>query len=119
MKKSIAVCLIAAMITGCAGARYRPIVDGNGGAQYESDLAACQAYAGHRPDAGTSAVAGAVVGAGIGLLFAIASGGRGFRNAAAGVGAVSGGLSAGAAAEGNQRAIIQRCMAGRGYRVLD
>lgn len=113
----------AALLAGCAtapgGAHYAPMVDtGQRIGEYSADLAECQQYAQRAAGAGNGAVAGAVGGAiVVGLLSAILGGGGHGRWAAAG--AVSGGLSGAAAGEAHQRAVVSRCMAGRGYTVLD
>lgn len=126
MKRAATLPFIAAalLLAGCAtapsGADYRPMVDLRGAqsASYEADLADCQAYARRVAGAGEGAVAGAVGGAVvIGLLSAILGGGGHGRWAAAG--AVSGAVSGAAAGEGNQRAVISKCLAGRGYSVLN
>lgn len=124
--KKIIYATLAAFLTlsvgGCAntGANYRPIVDNKGVDlnRYESDLRECQSYATQTASAGESAAAGAAAGAILGAVLAAAAG-RGYsRSSTAGVGAVSGAVGAGAEGERNQRNIINRCLAGRGYRVL-
>lgn len=112
----------AALLAGCAGtgAGHQPLVDLRPGqAQtYAADLVDCQAYAHQVAGAGDGAAAGAVGGAIVmGVLSAILGGGGHGRWAAAG--AVSGGLSGAAAGEANQRAVVVRCMSGRGYTVLN
>lgn len=114
---------IAMSLGGCAatsGANYRPIVDNKGVDMnlYESDLRECQNYATQTASAGESAAAGAVAGALLGAVLAAAAGSRYSRSSTAGVGAVSGAAGAGVEGEKNQRNIINRCLAGRGYRVL-
>jgi len=104
------------------GPNYRPVVDlrqGQTPEQFEAELQHCQRLAAQTPGAGQSAAEGAAVGALIfGALSALA-GGRGNNNlAAAGVGALSAGTYAGAQGEAQQRAIVVRCLAGRGYSVL-
>lgn len=112
----------AALLAGCAtapgGANYAPMVDtGHRIGVYEQDLAECQSYAQRVAGAGEGAAAGAVGGAIVmGLLSAVLGGGGHGRWAAAG--AISGGLSGAAAGEANQRAVVVRCMSGRGYQVL-
>lgn len=124
MKHAISAMVVALLLVGCAtpytGANYRPMVDlrEGQGENYERDLADCQAYAASRPGAGAGAAGGAIAGALIGVVFGAIVGG-GIRNEMAGIGAVSGGLQGAAAGEGSQRNIIRRCMAGRGYSVLD
>lgn len=116
--------LILALLGACAtrpmGENYRPIVDLKGAdtPRYESDLNDCQAYARQTAGATEQAATGALAGAIFGTLLAAAAG-RGYsRNQHAAVGAVVG--AAGGAVEGerDQRAIIVRCLSGRGYNVL-
>ena len=120
--KAVAAALAAALLAGCAtapgGANYAPIVEtGHRIGVYEQDLAECQQYAQRAAGAGDGAVAGAVGGAIVmGVLSAILGGGGHGRWAAAG--AVAGGLQGAGAGEANQRAVVVRCMSGRGYQVL-
>ena len=121
--KAVAAALAAALLAGCAtapgGANYAPMVDtGHRIGVYEQDLAECQQYAQRAAGAGDGAVAGAVGGAIVlGVLSAILGGGGHGRWAAAG--AVAGGLQGAGAGEANQRAVVVRCMSGRGYSTLD
>jgi outer membrane lipoprotein SlyB len=120
---AIAALCAASLLAGCAGPsgpNYRPIVDTRGVDfnRYENDLRDCQGYATQTAGAADSAVAGALAGAVLGGVLAAAAG-RGYsRSSTASVGAVTGAVSAGAQGETNQRNIIRRCMAGRGYNVL-
>ena len=124
MNKTITAAMVVALLAGCAtssrgtGAQYSPIVDRPGPA-YQQDLSECQAHANKVMDAADGAAAGAVAGAIFGaLLMAAAGGNNADQKAGAWMGALSGGTSAAAAAEGGQRGIITRCLAGRGYVVL-
>jgi hypothetical protein len=132
MRKTIATITAAAVLAGCAtapgqirggyGASWEPVVDVRAGqqAQYPSDLAECQQHANRVMSAGDAAVSGAVAGAIFGALLGAVAGGNGrFNGRMAGVGALSGGVGAAANAEGGQRGIISRCLAGRGYSVLN
>lgn len=118
----IAALAAGLILTGCAttpgGANYRPMIDsGHRLGDYDADLRECQAYAASGAGSGDGAAAGAVGGAVVmGLLSAILGGGGHGRWAA--VGAVVGGLQGAAAGEAGQRAVVTRCMAGRGYNVL-
>ncbi len=109
----------ALALTGCAnlGAKYVPLVDmqGRDQAQFAADVAQCQDYAAKRINAEHFAIAGAIATGLLGALLAP----RGYRNEVAGRAAVIG--AAGGAGEGigTQQGIIQRCMAGRGYVVLN
>lgn len=121
--RAVATVVIVALLAGCAtgrgaGAQYSPIVD-RPGPNYANDLSDCQAHATKVLSAADGAAAGAIAGAIFGALMMAAAGGGGRdQKAGAWVGALSGGTSAAAAAEGGQRGIITRCLAGRGYVVL-
>lgn len=114
---------ILALLSGCAattGANYRPIIDSKNVDfnRYESDLRECQSFATQTASAAQSAAAGAIAGAVLGAALAAAAGGGYSRTSTARVGAVSGAVGAGVEGERNQRTIINRCLAGRGYSVL-
>lgn len=124
MTRKIIISILASaiLLEGCAG--YRPIVDmqGRDQANYESDVTQCQQYAEQvapENEALWGAILGAALGAGFGALTGSYFGDAGY---GAGVGASSGALYGGVAGTANaasdQRAIIQRCMAGRGWNVL-
>ena len=121
--RTLTAIVAIAMLAGCAtsrgtGANYNPIVD-RPGPNYQVDLEQCQAHATKVLSAADGAAAGAVAGAIFGaLLMAAAGGGGRDQRSGAWVGALSGGTSAAAQAEGGQRGIITRCLAGRGYNVL-
>lgn len=121
--KTIAAAAAIALLAGCAtspgGANYAPMVDtGHRIGVYEQDLADCQQYAQRTASASDGAAAGAVGGAIVmGLLSAVLGGGGHGRWAAAG--AVAGGLQGAGAGEANQRAVVVRCMSGRGYSTLN
>lgn len=130
MGKIIAGGLALAMLGGCAtshpgggtGAQWEPVVDVRAGQQgaYPTDLYECQQHANRVMSAHQAAVGGAVAGAIFGVLLGAVAGGNGrFNGRMAGVGALSGGVGAAASAEGGQRGIISRCLAGRGYSVLN
>ena len=115
------IAIAVAILTGCAGANYRPIIDTRGVDQnrYEADLRDCQGFAARAAGAVESAAAGAIVGAILGSIIAAAVGGnRQVRNQSSALGAVSGATGAGAQGEINQHDIVRRCVAGRGYSVL-
>lgn len=128
MKRNIAGALVLSVLAGCAshgggyGANWEPVVDvrQHQQASYPNDLADCQVHATKVMDAQSAAVGGAIAGAIFGALLGAAAGGNShFNGQMAGVGALSGGVGAAAAAEGGQRGIISRCLAGRGYSVLN
>jgi outer membrane lipoprotein SlyB len=117
--KLLSAFVAVAMINGCAtrGANYEPLIDlrGTESKPIAQDIYDCQQYAKHALDAAGGAVAGAIAGA---LLMAIIMP-RGFRNYGAGQGAAVGGVAGAAQANDTQETIIKRCMAGRGYNVLN
>ncbi|MBL8300714.1 MAG: hypothetical protein JNN30_20435 [Rhodanobacteraceae bacterium] len=111
--------LIVLLCAGCAPVAYRPIVDsGVSLGSYEADLAECQRLAGQRPAAARAAGA-ATAGAALGALFALAVGLRGDDVAhVAAWGATSYGIAGGIEGSYEQRAIVSRCLDGRGYNVI-
>lgn len=116
------ISLTVLLLAACAGADVRPIVDMKGvnEARYENDLAECQSYAKEASGMGGTAAKGAGAGAVVGGLLGLVTGGNRTEIAqAAGAGAVIGG--AGGAYKGNesQEAIVKKCLAGRGYKVLN
>ena len=120
MKAKIAfVACVAASLAGCAVEQYRPLTDsGISKGSYEADLADCQQLAAQRP-AAQQAAGGAVVGAVLGGLLAAAVGLRGNDVArVAAWGAANGGVQGAVVGSAQQRDIVDRCMAGRGYNVV-
>lgn len=132
MKKALLLVATAAILGGCAttdpnatSMGYSPIVDFPNGVtpeaqeKFRTDARECRNYAEQRPSAAQGAMAGALAGAIIGALFGAVIG----NSRTAGQGALIGGASAGGTgameAEGTQRQIIRRCLAGRGWNVLD
>lgn len=124
MNKLAGITVAVALLAGCAtrpgGINYAPLTDLKPGQNetYMADLQACQAYAAQKADAADGAATGAVVGAvALGLMSVIIGGGGHGRWAA--VGALSGAAEGAVVGEEGQRNVIRRCMAGRGYSVLD
>ena len=117
--KLLSALIAVAMINGCAtsGANYVPLVDtkGHEPSAVTQDTVECQQYAKRALDAAAGAVAGAVAGA---IFMAILMP-RGFRNYGAGQGAAVGAVAGGVHANDTQETIVKRCMAGRGYNVLN
>ncbi|MEP7097709.1 MAG: hypothetical protein ABI748_08610 [Dokdonella sp.] len=114
------VCIaLVGMLAGCAVQQYRPVVDaGVVRGNYDDDLVDCQQLAERRP-AAASAAAGATAGAVLGALLGAAVGLRGNDVArVAAWGAASGGVNGATYGVAEQRAIVARCMGGRGYNVL-
>lgn len=116
MKKLIIITTLALTACATSGNRFTPVID-SPGPNYSQDLADCQQYSNQVMSAGEGAVSGAVAGAVFAALLGAAFH-TSSRDMAWG-GALSGGASAAASAESGQRGIISRCMAGRGYKVLN
>jgi outer membrane lipoprotein SlyB len=120
MKSIVVVALaVSAGLSGCAVQQYRPVVDyGVSKGSYEADLADCQQLAEQRP-AANNAAGGAAAGAILGALLGAAVGLRGNDiGRVAAWGAASGGVNGAAYGVAEQKAIVARCMAGRGYNVV-
>ena len=120
MKAKLAfVACLAMSLGGCAVEQYRPLTDsGVSKGSYEADLADCQQLAAQRP-AAQQAAGGAAVGAVLGAVLAAAVGLRGNDVArVAAWGAANGGVQGVVVGSAQQRDIVDRCMAGRGYNVV-
>lgn len=124
MRKPLAlVAGTSLLLVSCAGS-YRPTVDMRGvdAARYEQDLAECRTYAEEVSPAREAAVGGgltAALGAAIGAIAGAFGGGAGEGAAmGAAIGGVSGTAAGGAGGVSDQREVIRRCLAGRGYSVL-
>ncbi len=116
----LAACLLLSGCVGSPAQNYVPAIDLQGVdmSRYQADLKDCQGYgATHDPAraAANSAIAGAIVGA---LLGAAIGGGRMVATGAA-IGGTEAGAAGGVRAAETAQLVVQRCMAGRGYRVLD
>jgi hypothetical protein len=122
VKIKLSIVAATAILAGCAADQYRPVVDPvsiHDSGKYENDLNDCQAYA-RRVDPAASAAQNAVAGAILGALIGVAIGDRGsYARYGATVGAANGATAGAANAQLTQVRIIQNCMAGRGYVVLD
>lgn len=111
------------LLSGCStntAGNYQPIVDGPRNAQYSADLAACQQLAQQRSYANDDVKTAAVVG---GVLGAIAADVDDDKDAATPLeGLVAGAAAAGAGraldTRDERKAIIIKCMQGRGHRVV-
>ena len=128
MKMKILAAAVVLALAGCASAPqgstdmgYTPVVDmaGVSPAKYSADLDQCTEYAHERPGASSAGAAGAIAGALLGGLIGAAFGNGSDAAWLAGFGALGGASGTAQQAEGTQRQIIARCLAGRGYKVLD
>lgn len=119
MKKLITITFAVCLLAGCAtrGDGYVPLVDMQGQSQdrFDTSLSQCQAYAKQRMGAAGGAVVGAVLGALIGAVLMP----KGYQNYGAGQGAIAGGLGGAASTNDTQETIVKRCLAGRGFNVLN
>jgi len=126
MKRILAAVMTASMLAACSS-YSQPMVDTKGAnpTQYSQDDYECQQYANQVSpvgDAAVGALGGAAAGAALGAITGALVGGVGAGEAAA-FGAATGGAVGlgGGAVTGvqNQRDVYRRCMAGRGYNVLN
>ncbi|HET6157413.1 MAG TPA: hypothetical protein VFE34_03635 [Dongiaceae bacterium] len=126
MKKFLTAAVAMATMAGCAQT-YQPVVDtkGHDSARYQQDLYECRQYAEQVSPAGKAAVsglggaaAGAALGAITGALVGGVSAGEGAAFGAATGGAVGVGTGAYSGVTEQER-IINNCMRGRGYNVLN
>lgn len=127
MKRHLTALLLPFLLAGCAHNyvdTYEPVIDTQGVDinRYAADLNECRSYA-VREDPTVKAQQGAIAGALAGALLGAALGSvYGQAGRGAGIGAAEGGAVGliGGAAGGieAQQIIVNRCMAGRQYRVL-
>ena len=126
MKRLVTLALAMATLAGCAQT-YQPVVDtkGQDSARYQQDLYECRQYAEQVSPAGQAAVGGlggaaggAALGAITGALVGGVSAGEGAALGAATGGAVGVGAGAYRGIDEQQR-VIDNCLRGRGYNVLN
>ena len=108
--------VLALAVAACAS-QPNPIIDTKGVdlAAYQRDLAECKQYAGEVPmtaGAARGAVAGGAYGAAVGSIDGRAAEG-------AGTGAITGAAWSMLDADREKQEVVKRCIAGRGYRVLN
>ena len=110
--------LSVVLLCGCVAVDRRPHVDQAARGDYETDLAQCQDIA-SRVEPANSTVAGAVVGAIFGALLGRAVGLNGHDTTqVAAIGALNGAAHGLAYGSAEWDAVIDRCMARRGYDVV-
>jgi outer membrane lipoprotein SlyB len=126
MKRFVTLAVALATLAGCAQT-YQPVVDtkGHDSARYQQDLFECRQYAEQVSPAGQAAVGGlggaaggAALGAITGALVGGVSAGEGAALGAATGGAVGVGAGAYRGIDEQQR-VIDNCLRGRGYNVLN
>ena len=120
MNKLNMLLLVPVLVLGCRTTDDRPIVDMQGVsiAQYNADLADCQAYA-DEVEAGRQVARGAVGGAVVGGAVGAAVGNSDTAQRTAGAGAVLGASRGAQSAMNERERVIRNCLRGRGYRVLN
>lgn len=131
MKRFAFVIIGSALITGCANAPtasglwHQPLVDtqrpGYDAGRFGGDVYDCNQIAGQRPSGvGDGAAGGLLMGAVLGAIVGNALGDTGGGAAyGAAFGGVSGAAQGGAEGVSRHTRIVQDCMRGRGYTVLD
>jgi hypothetical protein len=104
-------------VTGCSSSTA-PIIDTKGVdlAQYQQDLAECEAYK-DQVNTGEGVAKGTAGGAAVGGAIGAIAGGSAARGA--GIGAVSGGAESARIADREKADVVKNCLRGRGYRVLN
>lgn len=125
MKRFTAIALVLAL-AGCAQS-YQPVVDtGNvNTSRYQQDLFECRQYAEQvspAAEAGKGALIGAAGGAALGAVIGALTGGVSAGSAAAlgaGSGAIVGGGTGAYQGTADQKRVIDNCLRGRGYNVLN
>jgi len=112
--------MLFVLLAGCAAQPYRPIVDsGSRIGDYDADLDQCKQIAAQVQPA-NAAAGGAVAGAVLGALLAAAVGLRGSDvGHVAAWGAASGGVQGLAVGSIEWQRVVNQCMVGRGYNVLN
>ena len=114
--KSLILLCVVALAAGCA-ANPDPIIDMRGvdQEQFDEDWEECEAYTKEVPVA-----KGVAKGAGLGAVIGAAAGAIDNEAAeGAGYGGLYGGTRSGLDADEQKQLVFKRCMAGRGYRVLN
>lgn len=109
--------LVIAVVLVLAACAFQPIVD-QPGAGYHQDLAECRQQAERVAGPGTTAAAGAVIGAGLGFALCAAFGGRDCGTTARGT-AVMGSAYGAAGGAQSEAQVVRNCLVGRGHRVLN
>jgi len=126
MMRFVSLAMVTVLAAGCSS-MSQPMVDTKGvdSSRFSQDKYECEQYAAQVSpvgDAAVGALGGAAAGAALGAITGALVGGVGAGEAAA-LGAATGGAVglAGGAYTGNQnqREVFRRCMAGRGYNVLN
>ena len=118
-KAGCAVLLFTVAACANSGANYEPIIDGEKGPQYSTDLSECQALAASasaidEETARTTATGALVAGASSLIL----NGDSDDLGEAVAVGAIAGLASSGLGDVSERESVVKNCMSGRGYNVI-
>jgi hypothetical protein len=107
----------ALLLAACSGTKG-PIIDTKGVdmVRYQQDLAECEVFA-REVSTGRAVAKGATSGAAVGA--AIGAIGSGNAGEGAGIGAVTGGARSAQIADREKAGVVNNCLRGRGYRVLN
>lgn len=114
--------IVIGLLAGCASVPYQPVVDRasiTDQAKYDIDLEECQQYArAHDPARGAllGLIGGALLGAAIGTAIGDSSA---WASAGAKSGAIGGAMGGATGEAQTQQQVVQRCLSGRGYSVLE
>ncbi len=120
MRVIAAIVLTAAVVLAGCAAHPDPIIDtkGEDPEQLAQDWKECEAYS-HEIKISKGIGKGAATGAAVGALAGAIGGNSDDVAEGAGFGALYGGTESGLDADREQQLVFKRCMAGRGYRVLN
>lgn len=104
-------------LTACSGATG-PIIDTKGVdmSKYQTDRTECEAYA-QQVSTGTAVAKGAAGGAAVGAAVGAIAGGDAAKGA--GIGAVTGGAESARISDEEKADVVNNCLRGRGYKVLN
>ena len=117
--KPLALSGVLVLVAACdnTGANYTPVIDGPKGANFDSDLAACQSLAASQTQVDGGTAAATVAGAGLAALTAAVFDNDNIGEAAA-VGAAGGLVSDQFGKSAERESIVSNCMSGRGHNVV-
>ncbi len=116
------ITIITLVACSNSGSNFTPIVDKKNldEGKYQQDLEDCQSLATEAQGAGKDAAKKAAGGAAVGALLGLVGGGNTSNIAqAAGIGGVIGGATGAYSGNAEKENVIRRCLAGRGYRILN
>jgi hypothetical protein len=119
--KTLSVLALSGSVAACAnsGANYQPVIDGPVGANYQNDLAECQALAASGATIDGKTASSAAIGAGVGAASSVLWNGNSSElGEAAAVGALAGITSSAIEKNAQRESIVKNCVRGRGHNVV-